>query len=278
MKIILQDWKYGRIMRYTNDMYIGDSVGLYGEYAHGEMELYKQLLNPGDTVIEVGANIGSLTIPIAQHIGNNGRVYAFEPQRITFQVLCGNVVLNNLCNVWTYNQGVGREHKKVKIYGGLFEGNNGAFQISKSPGDYEIAIVTLDEYNFERCDLLKVDAEGMDSEIIQGAENLIKRCQPYVVMEANYTRAGKEIIKKLQTLGYKVYEADAPLYSADNDFQVKENIFLQKEGTMKYTDGKEYDGTQLLNLISYNWLCVPNSRKVEIVGNVVTVDINKWKD
>ena len=276
MKIVLQDWKYGRIMRYTNDVYIGDSVGLYGEYAHDEMELYRQLLKPGDTVIEVGANIGTLTIPIAQHIGNRGRVYAFEPQRVTFQILCGNIVLNNLYNVWAYNQGAGKEHKKVKIFDGLLAGNNGAFQISKWPGSYEIEIVMLDEYNFEKCDLLKVDAEGMDSEIIQGAETIIKRCQPYIVIEANYTKKGKEIIKKLQTLDYRIYEADCSLYSADNDFQAKENIFLQKEGTMKYTNGKKYDGTQLLNIVSNNWLCVPNNKDIKVVGEVV--DINKWKD
>ncbi len=276
MKIVLQDWKYGRIMRYTEDVYIGESLGLYGEYSHAEMEIYKTILKQGDTVVEAGANIGSLTIPIAQHIGNNGRIYAFEPQRITFQVLCGNVALNNLYNVWTYNQGVGKERKKVKIYEGLLFGNNGAFQISKWPGNYEIDIVALDEYNFERCDLLKVDAEGMDSEIIQGAENLIKRCLPYISMEANYTKAGKEIVKKLQTLGYKVYEADCWLYNTHNDFQASSNIFLQKEGTIKYTNGKKTDGKQLLNIISCNWLCVPNNRNIEIVGEIV--DINKWKD
>lgn len=68
MKIVLQDWKYGRIMRYTQDAYVGESIGLYGEYGHNEMELLKKILKPGDTVIEVGANIGSLTIPIAQYI------------------------------------------------------------------------------------------------------------------------------------------------------------------------------------------------------------------
>lgn len=276
MKIVLQDWKYGRIMRYTNDMYIGNSVGLYGEYAHDEMELYKQLLKLGDTVIEVGANIGTLTVPIAQYVGNEGKVYAFEPQRITFQVLCGNIALNNLYNVWTYNCGVANEHKKVKIFEGQLGINNGAFRISDWPGNYEIDIVALDEYNFKNCDLLKVDAEGMDTEVIQGAENLIKQCQPYIVMEANYTKAGKEIVKKLQMIGYKLYEADCFLYSANNDFQVKENIFLQNQGTIKYTDGKAYDGTQMLNIMSPNWLCVPNNKNIKIVGDVV--DMNKWKD
>lgn len=276
MKIVLQDWKYGRIMRYTYDVYIGNSLGLYGEYSPVEMGIYKQLLRPGDIVVEVGANIGSLTVPLAQHIGPGGKIYAFEPQRITFQVLCGNVALNNLFNVWAYNKGAGKEHKKVKIFDGLLYGNNGAFSVERYPGNFEVEIIALDELNLEKCNLLKIDAEGMDVEVIQGAENLIKRCRPYISMEANYTKAGKEIIKKLQSLGYKVYEADCALYNQNNDFQTTINIFLQKEGTMKYTDGQQYDGTQLLNVVSCNWLCVPDNEKIEFVGDVV--DINKWKD
>lgn len=276
MKIVLQDWKYGRIMRYTQDAYIGESIGLYGEYSHDEMELLRRVLKTGDTVIEVGANIGSLTIPIAQYIGNSGRIYAFEPQRITFQVLCGNIALNNLYNVWAYNKGVGKKNKKEKIFEGLYSGNNGAFAIADNHGQYEIEIVALDDLNFEKCDLLKIDAEGMDAEIIQGATELIKRYQPYISMEANYTRAGKEIVKKLRQLDYEVYEADCSLFSSNNDFQISRNIFLQNSGTKKYTDGEKFDVPVLANTVSFNWFCVPDSKGIKAQGTIV--DETKWKD
>ncbi len=269
MKIVLQDWKYGRIMRYTQDAYVGESIGLYGEYGHDEMELLRKILKPGDTVIEVGANIGSLTVPIAQHIGK-GRLYAFEPQRITFQMLCGNIAINNLYNVYTYNKGVGKESKKVKIYDGLFSGNNGSFSIENNPGEFEVEIISLDEFGLEKCDLIKVDAEGMDSDIIQGAKDLIKRCQPYISMEANYTKEGKEVLKLLRDLGYEIYEADCALYSRENDFRIVRNIFLQYgEGTQKYTDGVVSAEKGFVNIVSFNWLCVPRSKGIKVHGVVV---------
>ena len=82
---ICHDFKYGKIIYNTRDRYIGRSLAAYGEYSQGEAELYKQLLRSGDTVIEVGANMGSLTVPLARFVGEAGRVIAFEPQRLIFK-------------------------------------------------------------------------------------------------------------------------------------------------------------------------------------------------
>ena len=59
---ICHDFKYGKIIYNARDRYIGRSLSVYGEYSHNEAELYRQLLRSGDTVIEAGANMGSLTI------------------------------------------------------------------------------------------------------------------------------------------------------------------------------------------------------------------------
>ncbi|MFP3733211.1 FkbM family methyltransferase, partial [Bacillus sp. SIMBA_006] len=53
----------------------------------------------GDTVVEVGANIGSHTVMLSQAVGDSGVVFAFEPQRHVFQVLCANLVINHCLNV-----------------------------------------------------------------------------------------------------------------------------------------------------------------------------------
>ncbi len=53
-------------------------------------------LSPGDTVFDIGANIGTHAVPFARQVTAAGRVYAFEPQRHTFQYLCANAALNNL--------------------------------------------------------------------------------------------------------------------------------------------------------------------------------------
>lgn len=58
-------------------------------------------------IVDIGANNGHFTIEFAHYVGDNGRVYSFEPQRIIFQQLCGNVFLNGLDNVYCYNTAVG---------------------------------------------------------------------------------------------------------------------------------------------------------------------------
>lgn len=117
----------------------------------------------------------------------------------------------------------------------------------------------------------------MDTEVIEGATDLIKRCQPYISMEANYTKAGKEIIKYLRGIGYEIYEADCFLYSKNNDFQINRNIFLQyAEGTQKYTNGEAHKGKYFVDITSYNWLCIPKSKGIKVQG--IVVDENKWVD
>ena len=69
----------------------------------------------GTDVIDIGANNGNFTIEFAELVGDNGKVYAFEPQRIIFQQLCGNVFLNGLDNVYTYNVPKTTDHQPLLI-------------------------------------------------------------------------------------------------------------------------------------------------------------------
>ena len=85
--------KHGLMLFNKNDTYIGRSIGKYGEFSEGEIAIFDQLCRPGDIVVEVGANIGTHTLPIAKMVGVAGRVHAFEPQRIVFQTLCANMAL-----------------------------------------------------------------------------------------------------------------------------------------------------------------------------------------
>ena len=61
------------------------------------------LIEPGDVVVDVGADIGALTVPLARAVGPAGRVLAFEPQPTVFQNLCANLALNDLLHVQAFN-------------------------------------------------------------------------------------------------------------------------------------------------------------------------------
>src|SRR5437667_3081653 len=77
--------RHGVMLYNLNDVYIGTMLDLYGEFSEGEEEVFRQFLRSGMTVVEVGANIGAHTLSIARHVGPQGRVLAFEPQRKVFK-------------------------------------------------------------------------------------------------------------------------------------------------------------------------------------------------
>ena len=85
--------RYGKMIYNKNDIHIGKSLSIYGEWSEPETFLFSQIVKSGNHVIEVGSNIGSHTIMLSKAVGENGKVYAFEPQRHTFQLLCANLAL-----------------------------------------------------------------------------------------------------------------------------------------------------------------------------------------
>ena len=102
----LKACKHGPMMFFANDTHIGRSLDLYGELSEPEIELFGQYLRPGMVAVDAGANIGTHTVCFARAVGPTGRVFAFEPQRVLHQILCGNLALN-LCRT------VVAEHKAL---------------------------------------------------------------------------------------------------------------------------------------------------------------------
>src|SRR4051812_8962914 len=91
--------KYGTLSFYDDDKWIGRSLALYGEYSEYEVEVFKKCLRPGGVALELGANIGSLTVPMAKIVGETGKVYAFEPGFDTIRLLRKNVEQNGLSDI-----------------------------------------------------------------------------------------------------------------------------------------------------------------------------------
>ena len=82
-----------------NDLTIVRALDLYGEFSEIEVAFLCEFLEDGDVTFEVGANIGSLTVPLANAVGEEGTLIAFEPQPVLFQNLCANIALNGLRHI-----------------------------------------------------------------------------------------------------------------------------------------------------------------------------------
>ena len=112
---IVRQCRHGLMVFNRHDQFIGKALKVYGEYSEGEYDVFSQVVKPGDTVIEAGANLGAHTLGLAQLAGPNGRVYAFEPQRLMFQTLLGNAALNSLTNIYGFQKALSNAPGKLLV-------------------------------------------------------------------------------------------------------------------------------------------------------------------
>ncbi len=219
--------RYGNMIYNINDAHIGRSLELYGEWAESEMGLLRCVLRPSDVVLDVGSNIGTHTIFFAHTVGPEGMVYAFEPQRFTFQILCSNITINCLQNVRAYHMAVGAEKGTIIVPELNQETamNYGGVSLDTNQNGENVSLILLDELEIDSCRLLKIDVEGMELSVLKGGTGMIEKCKPVIYLENNDPAKSSELIKFLQTLGYTIYWHFSPFYNPDNFFKNKTNVF-----------------------------------------------------
>lgn len=257
--LALSESRHGPMLYLKGDRVVGASLAQYGEYSEREFDLLRQLVRPGDMVAEVGANIGAHTVPLARLVGREGAVFAFEPQRIIFQILCANLVLNGLRNVLAHPVGLGRETGVLRVppvdYGA--PGDFGGIALVDGPGE-PVQVMTLDQYGLQRLRLLKIDAEGMEEQVLQGARGTIARLRPLLYVENDRADTSAALIRTVRGLGYRLWWHLPPLFSPENHFGKAENVFGP--------------------LVSVNMLAVPQEAEAQIDLPEITADDADWRD
>lgn len=228
--VIVQNCRYGRMMFLPSDVFIGRSYYNYGESHQNEIHLLSQLITAGDVVIDVGANIGSVSIPIAQILGPTGYLVAIEPQMFLYHVLCGNFALNGLTNILALNRNAAAKSGEIYYlpdiaYDEPF--NFGGVSCAET-GSNPIASIAIDDLNLAKVKLIKIDVEGMELQVLQGARKTIERCQPFLHVEFIDNRP--QILEFIESIGYEWHLHEPPLYNPDNHFSNADNALKTSEG------------------------------------------------
>lgn len=184
-----------------------------------EMALLRRvqpLIPPGAAVVDAGANIGNHTLFFGL-VCRAGRIDAFEPLRTIFPVLRRNVDLNGLTQVRCHNAALGARPGSATLanYG---PGNMAASSFDLGAGaDYPV--VALDQLELDRLDFLKIDVEGSQVAMLEGARETIARHRPMIWIELRPALGEVEPgDAALQALGYRQAEALSPtdfLYAPD---------------------------------------------------------------
>jgi FkbM family methyltransferase len=219
--------RHGTMMYNVNDAFIGRSLDLYGEWCDDEVFILGQVLSPGAVVVDVGANIGTHTVFFAKSVTEKGLVVAFEPQRLVFQTLCGNVALNGLTNVTCFCAAVGEKRAQLKFptVDPRQTFNFGAVRPSGDGSGEVVDVVPIDELGLPRCTLIKVDVEGMEAKVIAGAKETIARCRPALFLENDTVERSREVLEAVDAIGYKAFWQVSGYYNPKNFFGNKDNVF-----------------------------------------------------
>ncbi|MBP2316095.1 FkbM family methyltransferase [Azospirillum soli] len=223
---------YGGIIYNGNDNTIGRSLQEYGEWAANEITFLLQFIESGATVIDVGTNVGTHALAFAKKVGPSGTVLCFEPQRIIFQGLCGSMALNGVSNVYAFNCALSGKDgflAEQKIDYAAGDQNFGAVVFTYETvesGDFTaVPVRRLDDFQIRSCSLLKIDAEGMEHEVLGGADRLLSTVRPLIYAEAAEWSRAVPVLKVLDQYDYKCFLHAPPAYRADNFRQNPENIF-----------------------------------------------------
>jgi FkbM family methyltransferase len=223
--IRLVDAKRGRFLVFDNDMYVGRSLIELGEFSEEQAELFEKVLRPEAVVVEIGANIGALTVVLAKRVS---KVHAFEPQRRVYNVLCANMALNECDNVDCYRMGAGdkRELMEIPMLDFSCESNNyGCFSIDSPLIEDGITDqVPMIPVNIP-CDFLKIDVEGYEANVLRGSAEMIRECKPVLYVENDREKKSDELLTIVHEFGYKAYWHITRLFSAKNGKGVKVDPF-----------------------------------------------------
>ncbi len=220
--------RYGPMAYIRHDSYIGRSLDLYGEFSPGEAEFFSQVLRPGSWALDVGANIGAHTVLFAQKVSPKGAVIAFEPQRVIHELLSTNLMLNGLLNVIPRHAAAGSKEGTLMVpavnYG--VEGNYGCLGLGKYTEGEPVPIEVIDRLDLPACHLIKVDVEGMELEVLKGAEATIRRHKPVLYVENDREDKSAALNAFILGLDYDLYWHMTPYYSPKNLFANPHNEFV----------------------------------------------------
>jgi FkbM family methyltransferase len=198
------------------DDFIGRMVYFFGDLDPTITSVCRLLLSPGDTVLDVRANVGVVSLLSARLVGQGGRVHAFEPQPEISALLANSSRENSFDWMDVHACAVSREDGTLTL--SIPDKNFGEASLMRSPEGsthHETPVISLDSFatnrKLDHIRLLKVDVEGHEESVFSGAERLLQENPPdFVLFESNSERTipvlNRGSVKILRSHQYDIYD------------------------------------------------------------------------
>jgi FkbM family methyltransferase len=201
------------------------SIYLLGSFEHSTVVTLQKLVNPGDVVFDIGANVGAHTLGLARSVGPAGRVFAFEPSLFAFEKLKDNLALNPELAERTHPRQIllaaePSELTHTEIYASWPLKENGSVHPKhrgRLVATRGASVDTLDHFaereGIDRVNLIKMDVDGQELPVLQGGLRILKEFRPVLLIEispyvqAEQNNSFSSFVSLLRDAGYSLQDA-----------------------------------------------------------------------
>lgn len=179
-----------------------------GDWFEDEIKFLRRLVQPGQTVVDIGANMGVYALSLARRVGPTGQVWAFEPASATAELLEASIAANGTTWLQLQRQALS-DHSGTAWLQTLGQSELNSLGPEQGPGE-EVPLTTLDacleQFGWQQVDLLKIDAEGEEERILAGGQHFFAELSPLVMFELKAgTELHLELVDRFNSLGYACY-------------------------------------------------------------------------
>lgn len=186
-----------------------------GSYEYAKQRRFASMVHPGDVVFDIGANAGFYTLLAASRVRPNGTVVAFEPLLENVRHIERHVQINRVDRVRIVQAAVGRNNGTARFQP---HASRAMGRISDS-GTMDVDLVSLDAL----CDartipdptLMKIDVEGAELSVLDGASRMLKRAQPTIFLATHGAEIHRKCCEYLAAIGYTIRPIDETISSID---------------------------------------------------------------
>ena len=207
------------LITYETDQVVAAQIERAGFWEPIETCMMRQLVEEGNTVLDIGANIGYYSILFSKVVGDQGEIHSFEPFVDNHKLLFANTIINDCHNVTTYQKAVGALNGKTDLY--ISEENNGDHQLFASDGRVPVTaeVISIDQYFSDKhIDFIKIDTQGSEFNILKGMQETIKHNRKHLSMMLEFCpnllqKAGsnvEELISLLVSLDAQAFSINPP--------------------------------------------------------------------
>lgn len=180
-----------------------------GTYEADKQDAVARLVKPGMTVWDIGANAGFYTVAFSRLVGSGGRVYAFEPFAENADNILGHIRLNTLRNAVLVQAALAGTDGLAAFEPGVF---NASGRIVENHTPYLVPSITVDTFirrsPDSRPELLKIDVEGAEASLLDGARELLRDSSPTIILALHGEDVSAACFRILKDFGYSLFNLD----------------------------------------------------------------------